>query len=182
MRHFREVAETRMSDVPIINPAVEVEAIGFSPTEKGLLGVLVTPWFINLVLLPMNGEDWQECQVGTEVTHAFASGRYVFHFAGDREIGIYQTCSLLSPVLELADHATAVAVGHAALLALHDEAERDHASDTRAGEIARRWNGEDTAGESRTESDATREPTQQTRLSRRAFIGGRLLDNDAQGQ
>jgi [NiFe] hydrogenase assembly HybE family chaperone len=183
VRHFRHVAATRMVDVPIVNPAVSVEAVGFERTAEGFLGVLVTPWFISLVLLPLEGDDWQDQRIGSEISHAFPSGNYVFQVAGDDAIGTYQTCSLLSPVLELADHATAVAVAHAALLALHDEDQRDSASDTRASEIARRWHAPeetdaaDTTVPAPTASTDT-DQVEPTLLSRRAFIGGRLFDSD----
>jgi [NiFe] hydrogenase assembly HybE family chaperone len=183
VRHFRHVAATRMTDVPIVNPAVGVEAVGFERTAEGFLGVLVTPWFISLMLLPLEGDDWQERQIGSETTHAFPSGNYVFQVAGDDAIGTYQTCSLLSPVLELADHATAVAVARAALLALHDEDQRDSSADTRAGEIARRWHAPEDANAADTAMPAptgSTDPAQAepTLLSRRAFIGGRLFDSD----
>ena len=177
VRHFEHVATTRMADVPIVNPAVGVEAVGFERTDEGFLGVLVTPWFISLVLLPLEGDDWRDRKIGSEITHSFASGNYVFQVAGDDAIGAYQACSLLSPVLELADHATAVAIAQAALLALHDEDQRDSTSDTRAGEIARRWHDEE---EPDADPDATAGvvPVEQARLSRRAFIGGNLFNRD----
>ena len=179
VRHFRHVAATRMADVPIVNPAIGVEAVGFERTAEGFLGVLVTPWFISLVLLPLEGDDWHDQRIGTEITHRFASGSYVFQVAGDDAIGAYQACSLLSPVLELADHETAVAVAHAALLALHDEDQRDSASDTRAGEIARRWHDDEDSHAAGVETPAKQAPAsiEQTVLSRRAFIGGRLFDS-----
>lgn len=190
VRHFRQVAATRMADVPIMNPAVGVEAVGFKRTEEGFLGILVTPWFMSLVLLPLEGDDWRDQKIGSEIAHAFPSGNYVFQIAGDDAIGTYQTCSLLSPLLKLADHATAVAIAHAALLALHDEDQRDSASDTRASEIARRWYA--TEDENAADAEMPKPPTaiqpsavevdsapkDKTGLSRRAFIGGKLFGNN----
>ena len=83
VRHFEHVATTRMADVPIVNPAVGVEAVGFERTDEGFLGVLVTPWFISLVLLPLEGDDWRDRKIGSEITHSFASGNYVFQVAGE---------------------------------------------------------------------------------------------------
>lgn len=172
-----------MADVPIVNSSIGVEAVGFERTAEGFLGALVTPWFISLVLLPLEADDWQDQKIGTEIVHAFPSGRYVFQIAGDDAIGNYQTCSLLSPVLELADHASAVAVARAALLALHDEDQRDSASDTRANEIARRWHAPEGTSDADTETPKPptpieSAPIEQTRLSRRTLIGGKLFGSE----
>lgn len=170
--HFRRVATTRMAGVPIINPALDVEAVGFARSADGCIGVLITPWFMSLVLLPCEGDDWQDRAIGSDVAHRFASGHYVFQVAGDDTIGRYQACSLMSPLLEIPDQATAVAVARAALDALHDETQRDTTSRTHAAEVARRWHGEpadqaDEAGDT---------PPADVTLSRRAFICGGLLD------
>ncbi len=182
VRHFRHIASTRMADVPIINPALEVEAVGFTRTADGCLGVLVTPWFMSLVMLPCEGSDWQQLPIGSEVRHLFPSGSYVFQVAGDDTIGLYQTCSLLSPVLELADQATAVAVAHAALDALHDEQHRDTLSSTHAAEVERRWYGEscDEPGEEQAAAVPAK-PLSDVTLSRRAFLGGGLFDGRDEG-
>jgi [NiFe] hydrogenase assembly HybE family chaperone len=44
-----------MRDLPVYNPALEVEAVGFRPFEGGSVGVVISPWFMNLVLLPAPG-------------------------------------------------------------------------------------------------------------------------------
>ena len=51
---FAHIAATRMQGVPVQNPALRVQAVGFAPQAdpdggEWLLGVLVTPWFMNLV-------------------------------------------------------------------------------------------------------------------------------------
>ncbi len=177
VRHFRHIAATRMGGVPIVNPALEVEAVGFTRTADGCLGVLITPWFLNLVLLPSECDDWQALPIGSEVRHVFASGSYVFQVAGDDAIGRYQTCSLLSPVFELADQETAVAVARAALHALHDTQQRDTTSSTHAAEVERRWRGEPVMQSDETAiAEAPAKPLTEVTLSRRAFLGGRLSD------
>ena len=52
---FRHIAATRMADVPICHPGLAVAAVGFEPqpAESAAVGVLLTPWFMNLVWLPM---------------------------------------------------------------------------------------------------------------------------------
>ena len=50
--HYEAIYAERMRDLPIVNPRLAVEAVGFEQWEDQDLGVLITPWFMNLVLLP----------------------------------------------------------------------------------------------------------------------------------
>ncbi|MDJ0741151.1 MAG: [NiFe]-hydrogenase assembly chaperone HybE [Gammaproteobacteria bacterium] len=181
VRHFDEVARTRMVDVPIVNPALTVEAVGFAPTDAGWIGILITPWFMNLVLLPAGDDDWLGLPIGSTVSRTFASGGYTFQVAGDADSGRYLTCPLMSPLLEIPDQQTAVAVAHAALAALHDAAQHDTGSSTHAAEVARRWHGAPDGRESDTAVDAAPQPAATTLLSRRAFLAGGLFDSDRNG-
>lgn len=45
---FERVHRERMHDVPILNRALAVTAVGTRAVEAGWLSALVTPWFINL--------------------------------------------------------------------------------------------------------------------------------------
>ena len=51
-RRFERIGAEQMRDLPIYNHAIDVEAIGFHPWGPGFIGVLITPWFMNLMLLP----------------------------------------------------------------------------------------------------------------------------------
>ena len=55
---LREVAR-RMEGLGFVNQALEVEAVAFEPWQGHWLGVMVTPWFMNLVLLPRQPSRWQ---------------------------------------------------------------------------------------------------------------------------
>ena len=116
---FNAVA-ARMQGLGIVNPALEVEAVGFAPWEDHWLGVMLTPWFMNLVLLPRDSGKWQPLPLGEKRAHRFPAGVYEFIGAADEAVGEYQTCSLFSPVLEFEDHATARLVAELARDALFD--------------------------------------------------------------
>jgi [NiFe] hydrogenase assembly HybE family chaperone len=118
---FRAVA-TRMQGLSFVNPAVEVEAVGFAPWESHWLGVMVTPWFMNLALLPRDPAGWQPLAPGAKRRYAFPAGTFEFVGANDTAIGDYQVCSLFSPLLEFADHASARLVATLAREALFDPA------------------------------------------------------------
>ena len=122
---FRHIARHRMAGVPILNPALSVEAVGFRPWDEHWLGVLVTPWFMNLWLMPRVVARWQPIAVGASRHYVFPAG--VFEFIGGHEatIGDYQACSLFSPMSDFDDHAVARDTARAALEALFDAAHRE---------------------------------------------------------
>jgi [NiFe] hydrogenase assembly HybE family chaperone len=116
---FTRIWKTRMQGLPFLNPALRVEAVGLRQWQGEWLGVLVTPWFVNLVLMPGEGE-WTALPEGDERIVALPAGRFRFICGIDEELGEFHACSLFSPAQEFADHDTARAVAAAALEALFD--------------------------------------------------------------
>ena len=119
-----EAAAVRMEGLAFVNPALTVEAVSFAPWEGHWLGVLVTPWFVNLVLMPGEG-PWESLPAGAERFVALPAGRFRFIAGHDAELGEHHACSLFSPALEFADHETARAVAASALEALFDAGNAD---------------------------------------------------------
>ena len=62
-RTFRAAA-ARMAGLAVVNPALRVEAVGFAPWQGCWLGVVVTPWCMNLVLAPLDPVMWQPLERG----------------------------------------------------------------------------------------------------------------------
>jgi len=118
---YRVIAK-RMEGLNFFNPALEVEAVGFAPWESHWLGVMVTPWCINLMLLPRERAGWTSLAQGNTLRYRFPAGDYDFISSRDEAVGEYQMCSLISPVLEFPDHATAREVARLARAALLDPA------------------------------------------------------------
>lgn len=120
---FRHVESSRMAGVPVLNRALQVEAVGFEPVavEPGeapvAVGVLLTPWFMNLVWLPLLPEAGAD-RVGQ--VRAREVGGTAFEFIGAHEpgLGAYEACSLASPMFEFPDQAQARATAWAVLAAL----------------------------------------------------------------
>jgi len=121
MAAFRAAA-ARMQGLDVVNPALAVEAVGFAPWDEHWLGVMLTPWFMNLTLLPRNPRAWQPLATGAKRRYGFPAGEYEFVGADDDAIGAYQVCSLFSPVHEFADQETARMVATLAREALFDPA------------------------------------------------------------
>ena len=104
----------------MVNPALSVEAVGFRPWADHWLGVLVTPWFMNLWLMPRVVAKWQP--IGEQQSRHYVFPAGVFEFIGGRDpaLGDYQACSLFSPMFEFSDPANAHDTAVAALDALFD--------------------------------------------------------------
>ena len=118
----------------MLNPALEVKAVGFRGWRGRCLGVLITPWFMNLMLLPAEGDEWEELQIGTRQLHNLPSGDYEFILGEEAGIGRYLSCSLFSPMFEFADQGAALATAEAVMTALMQPLNRDGAA---TGEAAR---------------------------------------------
>ncbi len=106
----RRIAEERMRGLPVFNQRLTVEAVGFRVVEGRLLGVLISPWFLNLVLLPGEEDDWTDVAVGSACVWEFPAGQYEFHAAELPGVGLHYTAALFSTVADFSDQETARAV------------------------------------------------------------------------
>jgi [NiFe] hydrogenase assembly HybE family chaperone len=111
-----------MAGLPILNPVLRVEAVGFREWEGRWIGVLVTPWTIGLVLLPGADAPLEPLLPDQKRVWNFPSGAYEFMGLNEPELGICHICSLISPVAEFPAHEDAVAVAREAVTALFREA------------------------------------------------------------
>ncbi|WP_068114254.1 [NiFe]-hydrogenase assembly chaperone HybE [Tropicimonas marinistellae] len=132
---FTEIWNGKMRDVPLVNRTLRVEAVGFILHEGRPLGVLISPWFMNLVMLPADGEDWSDLRAGDTEVIGFPSGDYEFLHNTRETVGGYKACSLVSPMGEYTSQVQAVEVASAIMTALFDTANRaetDRREDIRA--------------------------------------------------
>jgi len=113
--HYHHVWQTRMHDLPFVNPALGVEAIGFARYEGDWLGVVITPWFLNLLLVSGGGQLWGDIPAGERRYLNLPCGTLQFIADDDPDIGAYQYCPLIAPVTDLADMAQARLVAADAL-------------------------------------------------------------------
>ena len=115
---FTEVWQTRMRGLPILHPALRVEAVAFQHWDSGWLGVIVAPWFMSLLWLP-DEPDIPLGHPGDKVVRSLPAGDYEFVVSHEEGLGPYLSCSLCSPMTAFQDHesarATAMAVMEAVL-------------------------------------------------------------------
>lgn len=95
-QRFQRIAHERMRGLPFYNSNLQVEALGFTEVRPGYLGVLITPWFINLILL-FRDQSPSSSVVGHRYTHKLPSGEQDFMIGEDEELGRYDFISLASP-------------------------------------------------------------------------------------
>ena len=72
---FRLVHTERMDGVPILNDALEVRAVGTHAWNGFWLSILITPWFINVVLLPQE-PDGEAISISTSRFRITRSGAW----------------------------------------------------------------------------------------------------------
>lgn len=118
-QHFRETVYPRMADLPFLNAALQVEAIGFRQLDMGhWVGVLLTPWSCSLMCLPGPSAQWPEATAGAKYSWSFASGEYEFVVAQDEALGLYHQCPLFTGVQHFSSQEEARLTGLAVMLAL----------------------------------------------------------------
>lgn len=113
---FRAIQRERLRGLPMLNPALAVQAVDFEPEPgHGLaLGVLVTPWFMNLVRLPL-AAGVETLAPGESAPRTLGARRFDFIGAHEETLGPFEACSLFSPMAEFADQDGAVATARAVL-------------------------------------------------------------------
>ncbi|MBU1426690.1 MAG: [NiFe]-hydrogenase assembly chaperone HybE [Gammaproteobacteria bacterium] len=159
---FTDIANTRMAGLPICNPVLRVQAVGFREWQEHWVGVLVTPWTISLVLMPGEKGPLKTLGADEKMTWEFPSGNYEFMGLNEPALGSCQVCSLISPVGDVASHEDAVTIAGQVMEALFVADNSDQRRDAQR----------------RQEFETARmqgEPVLDKPLSRRDFLRGNFL-------
>lgn len=117
---FYAQAARNMASLPICNAALAVEAVGFREHAGREVGVVVTPWFMNLVVLP-SPADAAAWRRGELARLAFPSGAYDF-VVGEAAGEFVASCSLFTLMHDFADQVAAREAALAAAEALFEPA------------------------------------------------------------
>lgn len=131
VERYRFIHENRMRGLPLVNAALHVEAVGFCAFEEHEIGVLITPWFMNLVLL-LGSDIGSKLKQGSKSTLKFPSGPVEFTTAQDEVLGPYLTAVLFSSVAEFPDQYTAKVVALEVMQELFKAARNERAISRRA--------------------------------------------------
>jgi [NiFe] hydrogenase assembly HybE family chaperone len=120
---YRRVETERMQGIPILNPQLRVEAVGFrlavaeQDGEAVAEGVLITPWFMSLVRLPLDRQD-HAGRVARKAVRSFGNERFDFIGAHDPAVGYHEACALFSPMADFRSQAQARETAEAVLAQL----------------------------------------------------------------
>jgi [NiFe] hydrogenase assembly HybE family chaperone len=105
---FEKIHLENMQGIPILNPNIRVEAVGFREIDGRVLGIIICPWLMNVVLLPREDEDWSGKELGHKQPHEFSSRIYKFMINEYEGVGTCQTHSLHSPMRQFSNHEQAL--------------------------------------------------------------------------
>lgn len=117
---YRRVWETSMHDMPFVNHALTVAAVGFARHEGDWVGAVITPWFLNLYVLPGGGTLWSDLASGDRVKIPFPVGEleFIADYDPEGDVPAYQYCPLFQPVSQFSTQEAALAAAEAALASL----------------------------------------------------------------
>lgn len=114
----------RMQGLPIVNTRLVVEVLPFQklvakdvtdakhPKEIYLwLGIAITPWSVQAVIVAADCESVFEAKAGAKLDIELEGGVFTFIVTDDTLLGKCAMCSLKSPVFEFSDQATVRAFG-----------------------------------------------------------------------
>ncbi|MBP2448312.1 [NiFe]-hydrogenase assembly chaperone HybE [Rhizobium leguminosarum] len=120
---YRHIHATAMLDMPLCNPALGVAAVGFRTYGGRALGIVITPWFMNLVAADIpGGLQSAPVALGTTVRMGLPAGEVEF-IAGELDaIGRVDCCSLFSPVFEFSTMEATLEAAEEAVRAFFDPA------------------------------------------------------------
>jgi [NiFe] hydrogenase assembly HybE family chaperone len=113
---YRAIAAGPMAGLPICHPRLGVAALGFRRVGEQAVGVVVTPWFMNIVAAPL--ATIPPAPLGATVQLALPAGAFDLIVGDLAGFGRLDAASLFSPMHEFADMAAAVETAESAAAAL----------------------------------------------------------------
>lgn len=106
-RYFQGVWQDFRADPAPHNPALQVEAVGFIRYAGDWVGVVVTPWFFRLFLLPGGGRLWGDIPAGQRRYLELPGGVLPFTAEDLPAIGPCQWTPLIEPITAVSSMAVA---------------------------------------------------------------------------
>lgn len=111
LRHFDRVHRERMVGLPFLNPRLSVVVAACVRHAGDWLAGVVTPWSLQLVLLPGGGNLWRDTASGARQVLQFPVGELVFiGDEGECDLPAFLYCPLIAPVEHITEPEAAVAI------------------------------------------------------------------------
>jgi [NiFe] hydrogenase assembly HybE family chaperone len=175
---FKRIHEEQMQGIPLLNSMLKVTAVDFQRYQGRSVGIIITPWMMNLVMFPGENEDWGDMQLGQKQPQRFPANRYQFMVNEIDGIGRCQTHSLYSPMHEFVNQAHAEAAARSFMQTLMIEVEQPDEDPFDEELLGRVLRGEQEAEinidgfATAEQASATGEEHQAVLLSRRELLRG----------
>ncbi|MCW8947451.1 MAG: [NiFe]-hydrogenase assembly chaperone HybE [Sedimenticola sp.] len=94
---FRQIEQNQMQGLPVCNKLLTTEVIGLTRFNECWVGALITPWTLQLIMLPASAEA-EQLEEGDHRAYEFPQGKVVFMTTENDALGPYQSCGLMSPL------------------------------------------------------------------------------------
>jgi [NiFe] hydrogenase assembly HybE family chaperone len=120
---LERIGETKIRGLAVFNERLQVATVGFAADDPARLGVVVTPWAMNAVVLSSEQHALSGQKVGDTINVALPSGVYPFVVQEIEGFGAIAACSLFSTMTDFVDQEAAAAAAEAALAELRAPAE-----------------------------------------------------------
>jgi [NiFe] hydrogenase assembly HybE family chaperone len=176
---FSRIHREQMAGIPILNERLQVECLGFQEYQGRTVGILITPWLMNLIMLPAAGEAWSQLKLGSKQEHRFPANTFRFLVNEVEGLGSYQAHSLYSPMHEFhsQEHARAAAQSFMETLMVEvEEPESDPHDEELLGRILRGEEAPEIPPEAEVELAAVEASAESAAFSRRDLLRGAFLN------
>ena len=117
---YQRIGIERMQGLPMVNPRLQVEAVGFRCWEERFVGILIAPWFLNLIVLPVEPAE-KQLPNGAKIELDLPGGRHEFDLCEVDGVGAHLSLPLFSSVCAFPDQDTARGVAEETLRVLFAE-------------------------------------------------------------
>jgi [NiFe] hydrogenase assembly HybE family chaperone len=122
-QHYQQIYDHTMKDLPICNHRLQIALLDWRALpDIGFLGVMITPWFISLVVQPTQIDAFAHIRAGQTIELSFPSGQYEF-MVNHQPFGDYGTCALLSETTNIESHEVACQLAEQMLTYLFEPCE-----------------------------------------------------------
>ena len=116
---YRAIADGPMAGLPVCNPALVVADVGFRALDGEAVGIVVTPWFMNVVAAHLPDEPPKPAAAPGATVRARLPGGDLPMVVGELpQFGRLDACSLFSPMHDFADMDAALETARAAIAEL----------------------------------------------------------------
>lgn len=122
---YRRIERDRMAGLPILNPALAVQAVDFQRWQEHWLGVVISPWCMSLLLIPGSTENWVHAGQNQRRFVSLPAGNFAFLASEEEELGEFQSCSLFSPMDRFPNQTEAIMTAQAAMVGLFTRAQTE---------------------------------------------------------